>query len=233
MCLLSKYLSITTVGIGPLTVSRSDHDTARGDQKAYDFRSGPVKLWECDAVGFGTAAQYCCESAAESTRCCSTSSVLTRLAAATVGAFTGASVSATTTAESSDATHRTVVSLTTATMSTATATTTSTSDASGSRSHSNGATIGGAVGGVLGGLALLGVAGFFFWRWRKQKQSPRHEYTAQKDGVGQEVYDGKGSYVYAQAHPLDSPYTHLQAHDHPPVELPSRNESQELSAVSR
>lgn len=55
------------------------------NSSAYDFRANGVQVWECDAQGFGQPARYCCESAAEKTRCCATSSALFRLASASPG----------------------------------------------------------------------------------------------------------------------------------------------------
>ncbi|KAL8371579.1 hypothetical protein RB595_001397 [Gaeumannomyces hyphopodioides] len=61
-----------------------NQDTMR-NRSAYDFRANGVQVWECDAQGFGQPARYCCESAAEKTRCCATSSALFRLASASPG----------------------------------------------------------------------------------------------------------------------------------------------------
>ncbi|KLU88923.1 hypothetical protein MAPG_07904 [Magnaporthiopsis poae ATCC 64411] len=61
-----------------------NQDTMR-NSSAYDFRANGVQVWECDAQGFGQPARYCCESAAEKTRCCATSSALFRLASASPG----------------------------------------------------------------------------------------------------------------------------------------------------
>lgn len=42
-------------------------------------------MWECGSKGYGSPAKYCCESAGEKTRCCSTSIVVFELAAAATG----------------------------------------------------------------------------------------------------------------------------------------------------
>ena len=42
-------------------------------------------MWECGSKGYGFPAKYCCESAGEKTRCCSTSAVVFELAAAATG----------------------------------------------------------------------------------------------------------------------------------------------------
>ncbi|KAH8898329.1 hypothetical protein GQ53DRAFT_881413 [Thozetella sp. PMI_491] len=52
---------------------------------AYDFRLNGVQVWECNAQGFGTPADYCCESAAEKTRCCATATALFSLPSASQG----------------------------------------------------------------------------------------------------------------------------------------------------
>ncbi|EHA52756.1 hypothetical protein MCOR27_002638 [Pyricularia oryzae] len=61
-----------------------NQDTPR-NSSAFDFRLNGVQMWECDAQGYGNPANYCCESAAEKTRCCATQSAVFRLAAATPG----------------------------------------------------------------------------------------------------------------------------------------------------
>ncbi|KAK0371362.1 hypothetical protein CTAM01_15878 [Colletotrichum tamarilloi] len=44
----------------------------RKNNTAYDFRFNGVQVWQCDSQGFGVPGKFCCESAAEKTRCCST-----------------------------------------------------------------------------------------------------------------------------------------------------------------
>ncbi|EFQ36441.1 uncharacterized protein GLRG_11586 [Colletotrichum graminicola M1.001] len=39
---------------------------------AYDFRYNGVQVWQCDGEGYGVPGKFCCESAREKTRCCST-----------------------------------------------------------------------------------------------------------------------------------------------------------------
>ncbi|KAH8727087.1 hypothetical protein GQ44DRAFT_127413 [Phaeosphaeriaceae sp. PMI808] len=55
---------------------------------AYDFRAGGVQVWQCGSQGFGRDARFCCESAAESTRCCQTETAVFTLLAASVGPST-------------------------------------------------------------------------------------------------------------------------------------------------
>ncbi|GKT63044.1 hypothetical protein ColTof3_10383 [Colletotrichum tofieldiae] len=60
-------------------------DTRR-NSSAFDFRFNGVQVWQCDSQGFGVPGKFCCESAAEKTRCCSTpAAVFGPLIAATPG----------------------------------------------------------------------------------------------------------------------------------------------------
>ncbi|TLD16427.1 uncharacterized protein PgNI_01252 [Pyricularia grisea] len=61
-----------------------NQDTPK-NSSSFDFRLNGVQMWECDAQGYGNPANYCCESASEKTRCCSTKTALFKLAAATPG----------------------------------------------------------------------------------------------------------------------------------------------------
>lgn len=60
-----------------------------------------MQIWGCQDTGYGQSASYCCESAGEKTRCCSTQAAVFELAGATVG---NPSSPATTTRTSSSAT---------------------------------------------------------------------------------------------------------------------------------
>ncbi|WYZ42442.1 hypothetical protein EsH8_VI_000141 [Colletotrichum jinshuiense] len=81
----------------------------RKNNTAYDFRFNGVQVWQCDSQGFGVPGKFCCESAAEKTRCCSTpAAVFGPLIAATPGnalavqtVNTGGSATATATASGS------------------------------------------------------------------------------------------------------------------------------------
>ncbi|KAK1994198.1 hypothetical protein LX36DRAFT_714066 [Colletotrichum falcatum] len=58
----------------------------RTNKTAYDFRFNGVQVWQCDSQGFGVPGKFCCESAAEKARCCSTpAAVFGPLIAATPG----------------------------------------------------------------------------------------------------------------------------------------------------
>ncbi|KAK6213506.1 hypothetical protein QIS74_09508 [Colletotrichum tabaci] len=58
----------------------------RHNRSAFDFRFNGVQVWQCDSQGFGVPGKFCCESAAEKTRCCSTpTAVFGPLIAATPG----------------------------------------------------------------------------------------------------------------------------------------------------
>jgi hypothetical protein len=65
-----------------------NQDTAF-NSSAYDFRKGGVQIWQCGSQGYAKEAEYCCESAAESQRCCETQTAVFTLGAARVGASTG------------------------------------------------------------------------------------------------------------------------------------------------
>ena len=55
------------------------------DPDAYNFGTGGVQIYECESQGYGSAANYCCASAGEKSRCCSTSFAVFELAAAATG----------------------------------------------------------------------------------------------------------------------------------------------------
>ncbi|KAH9242469.1 hypothetical protein K456DRAFT_1732319 [Colletotrichum gloeosporioides 23] len=58
----------------------------RKNNSAFDFRFNGVQVWQCDSQGFATPGKFCCESAAEKTRCCSTpAAIFGPLIAATPG----------------------------------------------------------------------------------------------------------------------------------------------------
>ncbi|KAF6841010.1 hypothetical protein CMUS01_03730 [Colletotrichum musicola] len=58
----------------------------RKNNSAYDFRFNGVQVWQCDSQGFAVPGKFCCESAAEKTRCCSTpAAIFGPLIAATPG----------------------------------------------------------------------------------------------------------------------------------------------------
>ncbi|GJC83292.1 hypothetical protein ColLi_06130 [Colletotrichum liriopes] len=66
-------------------IANPDPDTRR-NSSAFDFRFNGVQVWQCDSQGFGVPGKFCCESAAEKTRCCSTpAAVFGPLIAATPG----------------------------------------------------------------------------------------------------------------------------------------------------
>jgi hypothetical protein len=55
---------------------------------AYDFRASGVQVWQCGSEGYARDAKFCCESEAESKRCCSTETAVFTLLAASVGPST-------------------------------------------------------------------------------------------------------------------------------------------------
>ncbi|KAF2736896.1 hypothetical protein EJ04DRAFT_550905 [Polyplosphaeria fusca] len=147
------------------------------NSSAYDFRAGGVQVWECGAEGYARDAEYCCESAGESTRCCSTTTALLTLASASVGAFTGSAIptttsfSSTTQTQSQDSASRTSAA--------------ATSGTSAQNSGDGGDDKGPIIGGVVGGVAALAVVvcGVFLWRWwKKGKAAPRGKELEAKEG---------------------------------------------------
>ncbi|KAL2883234.1 hypothetical protein SGCOL_001426 [Colletotrichum sp. CLE4] len=55
-----------------IAYARGTYPDTRKNNTAYDFRFNGVQVWQCDSQGFGVPGKFCCESAAEKTRCCST-----------------------------------------------------------------------------------------------------------------------------------------------------------------
>jgi hypothetical protein len=66
------------------SVEQTDTDSIN-NSSAYDFRSGGVQVWQCGSEGYAKVATYCCESAAEKTRCCSTATAQFLLPSASIG----------------------------------------------------------------------------------------------------------------------------------------------------
>ncbi|KAK3898019.1 hypothetical protein C8A05DRAFT_47545 [Staphylotrichum tortipilum] len=64
---------------------RVNQDSAT-NATAYDFGSGGVQVWECGGdEGYAAPAAYCCESAAEGSRCCKTQPAVFSVPGASVG----------------------------------------------------------------------------------------------------------------------------------------------------
>ncbi|KAJ0290295.1 hypothetical protein CBS470a_003942 [Colletotrichum nupharicola] len=69
-----------------IAYARGTYPDTRKNNSAFDFRFNGVQVWQCDSQGFATPGKFCCESAAEKTRCCSTpAAIFGPLIAATPG----------------------------------------------------------------------------------------------------------------------------------------------------
>jgi hypothetical protein len=220
MCKLSKSSGIRTMTnrSRPLMVDVIDQD-ASTNSSAYDFAANPVPIWECGTQGFAKEAEYCCESAFEGQRCCSTSSALFRVPGATLGAFTG---TPTTGVHSVTTTIRTgtesLESMAISTSASLAPTSTNLQAGSEIKKDSNGSKIGAGIGGGLGGLLFIaaGVILFLWQKRRKQKVAKSFQYEFEGQDNKQIVNGGYG--------PVEMPVSH------DPPELHSREVPQELPA---
>ncbi|KAK2022422.1 hypothetical protein LX32DRAFT_710289 [Colletotrichum zoysiae] len=151
----------------------------RTNRTAYDFRFNGVQVWQCDGRGYGVPGKFCCESAAEKTRCCSTpAAVFGPLVPATPGnaaavqtydpnAGTGSSAATTRGAASATQTTTTTTTPPRATMpptvvASKIPATPGQADASSSPTGSNGGNDGGGGGrgegqGGIGNVAIVGM----------------------------------------------------------------------------
>jgi len=144
------------------------------NSSAYDFRADGVRVWQCDSQGYGREAAYCCESDAELTRCCETTSALFTLESAAVGPYTGVETTASLPLSSSATLSASTTSLPTPS-STGSFTQSSQSppvDAS-NQSDNKATTIGAGVGGALGGCLLIALLVFFVRRQKHKRAAPR------------------------------------------------------------
>ncbi|KAH7094911.1 hypothetical protein FB567DRAFT_511308 [Paraphoma chrysanthemicola] len=138
------------------------------NQSAYDFRSGGVQVWQCGSQGYARDAAYCCESEAEKTRCCSTSSAVFTLLAATIGASTSVSTSSSTPITSTSRSSSTGPTASASRTESGAATTSSTAPLAG-ESKSNSKAIGIGVG-VGGAVLIIIAAGIVFFIRKKKRQ---------------------------------------------------------------
>lgn len=148
------------------------------NKSAYDFRADGVQIWECGgAQGYAKEAQYCCESMAEGTRCCSTETAVFTLAAASIGPSELASTSSSevpqisTTRSASSALMTRVVPLPVSSTSRfeSVSPSPSTTAPPAQRSDNNATRIGAGVGGALGGCLLI-AAIVLLIRWHKRRK---------------------------------------------------------------
>ncbi|KAK2778829.1 hypothetical protein CKAH01_11603 [Colletotrichum kahawae] len=174
------------------------------NSSAYDFRSSGVQVWECDRQGYGAAAEYCCESDREKTRCCSTSTAVFKLPAATIGNAVGqvlttttttAAATATTTISSAsqDATTTSDAFATAAATVPAETSTDTPGDSSSGLSVGAIAGIGVGVGVFVAGFALLAAIWFYRRHAKKTKTEVQGEVTSEKY-TGVKELDGRHLY---------------------------------------
>ncbi|KAF5491438.1 hypothetical protein CGCS363_v010377 [Colletotrichum siamense] len=182
------------------------------NSSAYDFRSSGVQVWECDRQGYGAEAEYCCESDREKTRCCSTSTAVFKLPAATVGNAVGQVLTTTTTAAAAATATTTISSASQGATSTsegfATAAATAPAETSTDKPDepSSGLSVGAiagigvGVGVFVAGLALLAAV----WFYRRHAKKPKAEvqgevtsekYTGVKELEGRHLYEMDGAGV--------------------------------------
>lgn len=201
------------------------------NSSVYDFRAGGVQVWACGgAQGYGKVAEYCCESAAEGTRCCSTETAVFTLAAASVGPSVGALASTTASRAASLAVTQVsiVASRTRGVASQAisstsrfesTSSTTSTAAPPAQQSDNNAIRVGAGVGGAIGGCFLVAAIVFFF-QWHKRRKnatsSPGNNLHGKDGAPGPVEID-----PYVQRHELPG----LQ-----PYELPTQGMTAEMPA---
>lgn len=200
-----------------MLTAQTDHDTPN-NSSAYDFGGGEVLIWECGVQGYATQAQYCCESEAESQRCCSTTSVIFELPAATLGAFTGLppSISAPlTNPPGVPSTESTGIPPMTSTLSGTNA------PQSSSKKDDNAAVIGGAVGGAVGGIAVVVAAAFLILRRQRVKRNAMITNSVEQDwtktqyaNYGQQMQQP----IFEMSQPEQRPVEMVA--DIPPQELP-------------
>lgn len=68
----------------PFLTPFADQDTGKVNG-AFNFQANGVQVWSCHGQGYGVQDNYCCESASEKMRCCSTPAALFNLPPATPG----------------------------------------------------------------------------------------------------------------------------------------------------
>ncbi|KAK2054209.1 hypothetical protein LY76DRAFT_649272 [Colletotrichum caudatum] len=184
---------------------------ARTNRTAYDFRFNGVQVWQCDGKGYGVPGRFCCESAAERTRCCSTpAAVFGPLVAATPGNAAAVQTydpSAAATRRAASTTQKTTTTTATQTPR-VTMPPTAVADASSSPTGSNGGNDGGGGGrgeghGGIGNVAIVGMGvgasvgggllvavGVMLWLRRERK---KQRSAAEPDGASKFSSGGGGS----------------------------------------
>ncbi|KAH7085260.1 hypothetical protein BKA63DRAFT_13757 [Paraphoma chrysanthemicola] len=139
------------------------------NQSAYDFRSGGVQVWQCGSQGYAREAAYCCESDAEKTRCCSTSSAVFTLQAAVIGASTSVSTSSSAPITSTSRSSSTGPTASASRSESGAAPSLSASLGGESKTNSKAIGIGVGVGGAV--LLIIIAAGVVFFIRKKKRQA--------------------------------------------------------------
>ncbi|KAF2827084.1 hypothetical protein CC86DRAFT_406312 [Ophiobolus disseminans] len=157
-----------------------DNQDLATNSSAHDFRANGAGIYECNAKGYGQEAEYCCESASEKARCCSTTSVIFTMPAASLGAVAirASSTPVTTsvfTTTSIPASSTIGPSSTSGPTASATAAPISTPTEAPTKKISTGGAVGAGVGGALGVCLLVAALVFLFLRRRKQHKYVEHE----------------------------------------------------------
>jgi uncharacterized protein HemX len=136
-----------------------------------------VQVWQCGSEEFARDAKFCCESEAESKRCCSTQTALFTLLAASVGPSTSVS-----TTQSSTSSVRSSTSLSRSDGVPANTSPPAVPQSQSRRRENKEEKFGAGVGGAL--VLMLLVAGVVFcMRKRKQKKRNRAKATDGQDAA--------------------------------------------------
>ncbi len=207
---------------------------------AYDFRTGGIQVWECgNASGYKVPASYCCQSTDEGTRCCSTTSALFELGAATIGnpsAITSTSESSSSkpTASNSLSTSTSGIPLSSHSVSSKMSSTTvwvtpslppspsslATSAPSAPPSSGGKQALPSIIGGVLGviGFLCMTIGGWRFWR---SKTQPRKQTGGPQWSKPELPGDAK---VSSRSHHERIHEIYSEVQDRPELSAPSRHE---------
>jgi hypothetical protein len=186
---------------------------------AYDFRASGVQVWQCGSEGFARDAKFCCESEAESKRCCSTQTALFTLLSASVGPSTSIK---TTQSSTSTALSSTIGPGPTRSEGVpANTSPPATSAPTPKRRMNTAVSVGAGVGGTL--IVLVLIAGVIFCM-RKRKHKKQNMAKA-NDGQQEITMAEENKHPYELAtHPIElPPQPHLawELPGNPPVELPA------------
>lgn len=185
------------------------------NSSVYDFRAGGVQIWECETQGYGTKAEYCCESEGEKQRCCETASIVFVLESATVGPYTG--VESTSSSSSSSSVLSPVSSVATTPSRTESvnqissgSTTTAPVDSTNTGNNKP-SVIGAGIGGSLGGCLLTAVMILLIRRYRRRASLP-----VELPVIANEFHDKAMLEL-----PTEEPHLELRSRNQPVWELPA------------